>query len=228
MDQGTIEREGANHNMSTSFDVNVFLRKTMSDYQGDVSVTFGSPQGVPCRSQHGVSLMSHMSPSDNKAVSVQASTLCPYCGINLVCSDLLCSDCIGLMRNSPEVHRRLLLISRPTTNCANFRNDELVGSISDSAVTPFLIRKVSINPSMSSRSSINSNRPICRICQFPSNKEELMSPCKCAGTMQHVHISCLVRWLEVSTTRKLLKAPKCEVCGYQYRTHSCFSVRQFF
>ena len=38
--------------------------------------------------------------------------------------------------------------------------------------------------------------PICRIClneQFTEDNP-LVSPCKCAGTMQNVHIACLRGW----------------------------------
>ena len=45
----------------------------------------------------------------------------------------------------------------------------------------------------------------CRICRCVG-EETLLSPCKCSGSAQWVHESCLVRWLKLSHTSK------CEVC----------------
>lgn len=54
----------------------------------------------------------------------------------------------------------------------------------------------------------------CRFC-FEKGPEPFISPCRCTGTMQCIHESCLKRWI-------LSKYPevgdaKCEICGYSYK-----------
>ncbi|XP_048418995.1 E3 ubiquitin-protein ligase MARCHF3 isoform X1 [Stegostoma tigrinum] len=59
-------------------------------------------------------------------------------------------------------------------------------------------------------SSISSDIPICRICHEPSDKESLLSPCECAGTLGTVHRSCLEQWLAASCSNH------CEVCHFEF------------
>ena len=42
--------------------------------------------------------------------------------------------------------------------------------------------------------------------------EDLITPCKCAGTMGHVHSTCLEKWL--SRTARTF----CELCNHNFRT----------
>jgi len=49
----------------------------------------------------------------------------------------------------------------------------------------------------------------CRIC-FDSTAEPLFSPCKCIGSMQWVHRSCLQKWINIK------KDTKCSVCKENY------------
>ncbi|CAD5206236.1 unnamed protein product [Bursaphelenchus okinawaensis] len=60
--------------------------------------------------------------------------------------------------------------------------------------------------------------PQCRICLLctQSKRKPLISPCRCAGTMQFVHTTCLLRWIDVSS-RKAQPCPRCELCGYRYK-----------
>ena len=61
----------------------------------------------------------------------------------------------------------------------------------------------------------------CRIC-FNSLKENLVSPCKCKGSIKHIHVSCLKQWLKEKYPTELasiLKSPvkskskiHCELC----------------
>lgn len=57
----------------------------------------------------------------------------------------------------------------------------------------------------------------CRICQMTAQESSpndvFIRPCKCSGTLSHVHISCLNEWRATSSTA----AFKCYVCGYTYR-----------
>ncbi|VDN10485.1 unnamed protein product [Dibothriocephalus latus] len=51
----------------------------------------------------------------------------------------------------------------------------------------------------------------CRICyEEGTDKEPLISPCHCRGTVGLLHKSCLEKWLQLSQTLK------CEICGYAY------------
>uniref|UniRef100_A0A1I7RL18 RING-CH-type domain-containing protein n=2 Tax=Bursaphelenchus xylophilus TaxID=6326 RepID=A0A1I7RL18_BURXY len=61
-------------------------------------------------------------------------------------------------------------------------------------------------------------QPQCRICLLctQSKSKPLISPCRCAGTMQFVHSTCLLRWIDVSA-RKAQPCPRCELCGYRYK-----------
>jgi len=63
---------------------------------------------------------------------------------------------------------------------------------------------------------------ICRICHQPGDEYDiLISPCRCAGTLQFIHNTCLMKWLEI-TSKKSRKPPKCELCHYQYHRHKKF------
>lgn len=64
---------------------------------------------------------------------------------------------------------------------------------------------------------------VCRICLSDDNDDEknpLISPCKCAGTMKLIHIDCLREWLNSKCTIKsnesvktyCWKAMECELC----------------
>ena len=60
--------------------------------------------------------------------------------------------------------------------------------------------------------SAESSGIFCRICHEGDGKEELISPCKCAGTMGLIHVSCIEKWLSQAGTSK------CEICGFEYIT----------
>ncbi|NWX43760.1 MARH3 ligase, partial [Steatornis caripensis] len=55
-----------------------------------------------------------------------------------------------------------------------------------------------------------SDRPMCRICHEGSSQEDLLSPCKCTGTLGTIHRSCLERWLSSSNTSY------CELCHFRF------------
>lgn len=78
-------------------------------------------------------------------------------------------------------------------------------------------------PSLTTSAS-TASMPICRICHMPSEERaELISPCRCAGTMQYIHTACLMHWIEVSS-RRSKRPPCCELCQYQYQRHKSFRV----
>ena len=51
---------------------------------------------------------------------------------------------------------------------------------------------------------------VCRICYGSSEEEELKTPCKCLGSVKHIHQSCLMNWLRTSYKH-------CEICNTPYR-----------
>ena len=54
---------------------------------------------------------------------------------------------------------------------------------------------------------------ICRICLHGDNETDpLIEPCQCTGTMQFVHETCLLQWLNTSYKGR------CEVCFYHFKT----------
>jgi len=75
-------------------------------------------------------------------------------------------------------------------------------------------------------SSTTKEVPLCRICLAEDNTDEhpLFSPCKCAGTMMYVHISCLNIWLtnkriskeQRNTMTFYWKSLECELCKTTY------------
>ena len=70
---------------------------------------------------------------------------------------------------------------------------------------------------------------MCRIClgeEEDDQENELICPCKCAGTMRYIHIRCLKEWLN---SKKLVyngervksffwKALECELCKTAFET----------
>ena len=60
---------------------------------------------------------------------------------------------------------------------------------------------------------INQEAPdFCRICFEPG---PLIFPCKCIGSNQCVHESCLKKWITLKYPEII--ESRCEVCRYQYR-----------
>lgn len=71
--------------------------------------------------------------------------------------------------------------------------------------------------------------PICRICLCEEEDKKanpLITPCKCAGTMKHIHIECLREWLNSKSSFKestppgvktyCWKALECELCKVRF------------
>ena len=51
----------------------------------------------------------------------------------------------------------------------------------------------------------------CRICLEQGKLSDLVSPCRCKGTLKYVHKSCFVSWIDKSKTLN------CELCRSYYR-----------
>lgn len=77
-------------------------------------------------------------------------------------------------------------------------------------------------------SAVQVSDSVCRIClmQGPGEGDPLISPCKCSGSIRHVHLNCLRQW-----TKERLSVPRtnlgssffrplaCELCGCMYPTY---------
>ncbi|CAJ0586741.1 unnamed protein product, partial [Mesorhabditis spiculigera] len=76
--------------------------------------------------------------------------------------------------------------------------------------------------------SSSPSAPLCRICHcaYPIDPlDPLISPCRCSGSLQHVHVSCLMHWLDISS-RKLHRPAICELCLYKYRRRRVLKYRE--
>ncbi|KAJ3216804.1 hypothetical protein HK099_005707, partial [Clydaea vesicula] len=60
---------------------------------------------------------------------------------------------------------------------------------------------------------------ICRVCRSGETFDQpLYNPCKCNGSMKHVHQVCLEEWLSHSNSKK------CEICKHQFRFSPIYSA----
>lgn len=53
---------------------------------------------------------------------------------------------------------------------------------------------------------------VCRICRDDGEREDLIAPCKCTGSVRWVHASCLNRWRIECLTRNQTNVDHCEIC----------------
>lgn len=57
----------------------------------------------------------------------------------------------------------------------------------------------------------------CRICFEDDAKEPFISPCKCTGSVQYIHFSCLKSWI---SSKRVMRLSPASVC-YIWRNHEC-------
>ncbi|CAL9704168.1 unnamed protein product [Knipowitschia caucasica] len=67
-----------------------------------------------------------------------------------------------------------------------------------------------LDTSMASLSETSIKSPQCRICFQGPDKGELLSPCRCAGSVRCTHQSCLIRWISERGSWS------CELCLFKY------------
>jgi len=70
----------------------------------------------------------------------------------------------------------------------------------------------SLRMSKTASSSSSLQGDFCRICHCGADIElgRLIAPCKCKGTLKHVHQSCLQQWIKSSDCKH------CELCGFHF------------
>jgi len=57
---------------------------------------------------------------------------------------------------------------------------------------------------------------LCRICHGGDEDfGPMLTPCRCTGSMRHVHLSCLNTWRRVAPTERSFTT--CDQCGYDYQ-----------
>ncbi|XP_061779705.1 E3 ubiquitin-protein ligase MARCHF9-like [Nerophis lumbriciformis] len=71
--------------------------------------------------------------------------------------------------------------------------------------------------SLQSLSDSGLRSPQCRICFQGSEKGELLSPCRCAGSVRFTHQACLIRWISEKGSWN------CELCYFKYRVRSLYT-----
>ncbi|XP_028664215.1 E3 ubiquitin-protein ligase MARCHF4-like [Erpetoichthys calabaricus] len=64
--------------------------------------------------------------------------------------------------------------------------------------------------SLSSSSESGIRTPLCRICFQGAEQGELLSPCRCSGSVRCTHQPCLIKWISERGSWS------CELCYYKY------------
>ncbi|KAH6920953.1 hypothetical protein HPB50_028061 [Hyalomma asiaticum] len=59
-------------------------------------------------------------------------------------------------------------------------------------------------------SNSSDGAPTCRICFFGDEKQPLLDPCNCRGTIAFMHRDCLERWIQRTMD------PQCQVCHFRF------------
>ncbi|XP_045160186.2 E3 ubiquitin-protein ligase MARCHF8-like [Mercenaria mercenaria] len=68
----------------------------------------------------------------------------------------------------------------------------------------------------------------CKICQMQGDERDpLITPCRCSGTLRYIHVSCLKKWIRISQRRGKKQPPRCELCHFQYMRHKQFKFSQW-
>ena len=66
-----------------------------------------------------------------------------------------------------------------------------------------------------------SDQQVCRVCLEEGSKEKLVSPCRCSGSLKHIHEDCLKTWL--AAKNQDMAEARCEICHTTF--HMEFSVK---
>ena len=98
-------------------------------------------------------------------------------------------------------------------------SDELLNPAASKSTSSKFVPQPVAQPSNDAAVDILSEEsaPVCYICRDEDKPEPLIRPCKCTGTMGHVHASCIEEW--VNAHRQLANEPdipRCSVCRHPY------------
>ncbi|KAK6625284.1 hypothetical protein RUM43_005578 [Polyplax serrata] len=115
---------------------------------------------------------------------------------------------IALKKATFYFYKQLMLQQNKTNHLVSLPFPTLVHSFA-SLINPLTLC-FRLNKSHVSLESSPSDT--CRICREAGSKEDLLTTCRCKGTMKFIHLSCLERWLAESGSNQ------CELCSFQYKT----------
>ncbi|TRY95983.1 hypothetical protein DNTS_012837 [Danionella cerebrum] len=73
---------------------------------------------------------------------------------------------------------------------------------------PAAVKRETVGSSHSTESCVPT--PGCRICFQGAEQGELLSPCRCAGSVRHAHQQCLLKWISEKGSWS------CELCNYRF------------
>uniref|UniRef100_A0AC34FUI3 RING-CH-type domain-containing protein n=1 Tax=Panagrolaimus sp. ES5 TaxID=591445 RepID=A0AC34FUI3_9BILA len=114
---------------------------------------------------------------------------------------------------TPSFEKKALIFHGENNNLNNKQHSKTATNLGNANLFPSI-------------DTISSTDKQCRICHsgVESRSNPLISPCRCSGTMQHVHTACLIRWLEVSS-EKFWPTNVCELCGFKFKRHQFWRIR---
>jgi|EP01049_Picozoa_sp_SAG25_P009826 hypothetical protein len=58
-------------------------------------------------------------------------------------------------------------------------------------------------------------KKMCRICHEHRGGAQMISPCACKGSLQHVHVACLAKW-RLTVIKESRDPSRCEMCKAEY------------
>nr|CAG8527518.1 12963_t:CDS:2 [Entrophospora candida] len=79
-----------------------------------------------------------------------------------------------------------------------------------------------LSPTQPSIDSTNSSFWSNLFTKKHKEKNKLISPCRCKGSLQYVHLECLNKWRKSNTRSD--SAYQCEVCKYRYKMYRPFII----
>ncbi|KAG5880545.1 hypothetical protein JTB14_026778 [Gonioctena quinquepunctata] len=91
------------------------------------------------------------------------------------------------------------------------RNRPLLSARSVAHANNLHIHSNNIYVSLLESNSKSSSECICRICHGGESLDDLLTPCRCRGTIALVHLKCLERWLRESNHST------CELCQHHFK-----------
>jgi hypothetical protein len=128
----------------------------------------------------------------------------------------------------PQIHEDDLMLQQRATQIeeAKVSKPDLTAQKKSEKLDQESLNEINIHDGQSCSSQ---NNQMCRICfgENDSDDNPLISPCRCAGSMQHVHLKCLRQWLGMSENKKVSenvttytwKAFHCELCKEKLADH---------